>query len=118
MADADRPRSLLVRYAFGALVLAWCVWLSGLAYGHSIPSRFVGPADDVHDSLTRAGYVAERLLLFDCVAVALGGVASALCCLAFGTVSLSARGVVVCIPCVLSACLHGLVLSGHFVVAG
>ena len=111
-------RSPFVLYAFGVLVLAWCVWLAGLAYGHQIQSRFVGPADDVHDSLTRSGYIAERLLPFDSVTFVGDTLAVSLCCVAYVTARLGARGVIVSVLCIVSLCLHGLALLAHSLVAG
>ena len=51
-----------VRTGFVLLTAAWLVWAVALARGAWINTQFVGPGDDVTDSLRRAGYIAERLL--------------------------------------------------------
>lgn len=116
---SKEPSVSLFGCAFGMLLIAWCVWFASLVYGSSIEARFVGPADDVHDSLTRGWYIAERLLPFDCVTVVADVVSLCLCGLALEAArSGGFRVLAVGALAALSMCFHGLILLVHFVMAG
>ena len=113
-ASSGRKRSP-VRAGFAWLGVAWLVWLLGLARGAWLNAQFVGPGDDVTDSLRRAGYIGERLLAFDIVAVAAGVVAG---CVLLGAERVTGWGVLAWVLVVPSVLLHSLVLLVHLVVAG
>lgn len=120
---ADSPANTesgvsLLGCAFGALAVAWCVWLVGLAYGHSIAARFAPPTE-VSDSLAQAGYIGARLLPFDCVAVVADFVSLVLSGLALEAARTGGfRILAVGVLAGLSICVHGLALLIHFIVAG
>ena len=103
------------RIGFVLLGLAWVVWLLGLARRAWINSRFTGPADDVVDSLGRAGYVSERLLVFDIVTVATDVVAWCVLMASRETTGWQVLALVLLFP---STLLHGIVLLIHLIVAG
>lgn len=106
--SSPRPRPLAL-YAFGAIIAAWSVFGLRVLYSHQLHSRF-GPDADVHDSLVRAWYVAQRVLPFSFVAF-LADVVSLVLLLApwpdrsprWGLITVGLLGA-------LSTCLHGLVL--------
>ncbi len=104
-----------VRTGFALLVVAWLVWSVALARGAWINSQFVGPRDDVSDSLRRAAYIAERMLPFEC-AVLVVDAAAAIALLQANR--LGWRGVVVWALWVPSAAVHGLAFLVHLIVAG
>lgn len=112
------PGVSLLGSAFGALVVAWCIWLAGLVYGHSIAARFA-PATEVSDSLAQVGYIADRLLPFDCFAVVADFLSLALCSLALNSPHSSGfRTLAVGCLAGLSLCFHGLIALVHFLMAG
>lgn len=103
------------RIGFMLLGLAWFAWLIGLARGAWINSRFTGPADDVVDSLGRAGFIAERLIAFSVVAVAADFAAWCVLLASRATTGWQVLALVFLLP---STLLHGIVLLIHLVVAG
>ncbi|HEY1189432.1 MAG TPA: hypothetical protein VGE74_17395 [Gemmata sp.] len=120
MAEANVPTHALVRWSpvrtgFVLLTASWLVWALALARGAWIDSQFVGPGDDVTDSLRRAGYIAERLLPFEC-AVLVADAAAAVALLQASRWSWWA--VVAWALLAPSIALHGLVLLVHLIVAG
>lgn len=100
---------------FALLAAAWLVWAFSLVRGARINSQFGGPAVGVTDSLRRAGYIAERLLPFDCV-VLIADAASAVALLHVRRWSW--WGVAAWALWVPSVLLHGLVLVVRLIVAG
>jgi len=120
MANADQPTITVrerppIRAAFAWLGFAWLIWLLGLARGAWVNAQFIGPGDDVTDSLRRAGYIGERLLAFDVVAVASGVVAG---CVLLRAERTTGWVVLAWAVVVSSALLHGLALLMHLTFAG
>jgi|GEM_PF-5200529 len=118
MTNADQPTFVAPErtwIGFVWLGVAWLVWLLGLARGTWINAQFVGPGEDVTDSLRRVGYIAERLLVFDGAAL-VAEVASGLVLL--GARQTTGWVVLAWLLLVPSVLLHGIVFLVHLVVAG
>ena len=103
------PARPLALYALGALVVAWSAFGLGILYSDHLHSRF-GPDGDVHDSLVRAWYVAQRVLPFNLVTFIADVVSLALLLAPWPNRSPRWAVVLVGLLGAISACLHGLVL--------
>jgi hypothetical protein len=109
------PKGSSARVGLMLLGFAWLVWLIGVARAIWINSLFVGPGDDVVDSLGRAGYIAERVWIFDVGAI-IAEVAAA--CFLLRPGRLTIWRVLAWVLLVPSVLLHGLNVLIDFIVAG
>ena len=112
---ASGNRSALL--ALALLALAWIVW--GLSFVRAIwiSSQFVGPGDDVTDSIRRSGYVASRVWPFDCVTLLAEGTAGIVLLVSWLDGYLNRWGVTACVLWVLSVLLHGACFLLHMLIA-
>ena len=101
------PARPLALYAFGALVVAWSAFALRVLYANQLHSRF-GPDGDVHDSVVRVWYVAQRVLPFDFVAFSAGVVSLAILLAPWPNRSPRWAVVLVGLLGALSTCIHGL----------
>jgi hypothetical protein len=108
----------LIRSTFTILLLAWLLCIVAMRYGARLNSRMSGPNDDVHDSISRAWYISQQLLPFDCAVLSLDLCAGFVLFALRSSRPLGKLGIALAAFWLASTLLHGIVLSLDLLMAG